>query len=106
MARRIYPLNSLRAFEASARHLSFVKAAEELFVTPAAISQQVKLLEEYLGVQLFRRLSRGLLLAETGQVLLSDLREVFLWLDKAMERAREGDSRGALTVSVAPMFAV
>jgi len=106
MARRIYPLNSLRAFEASARQLSFVKAAEELFVTPAAISQQVKLLEEYLGVQLFRRLPRGLLLAETGQVLLSELREVFLRLDKAMERVLESDSRGALTVSVAPMFAV
>jgi len=106
MTRRIYPLNSLRAFEASARHLSFVKAAEELYVTPAAISHQVKRLEEYLGVQLFRRLPRGLLLAETGQVLLSELREVFLRLDKAMERVLESDSRGALTISVAPMFAV
>ena len=62
MTKRIYPLNSLRAFEVSARHLSFVKAAEELYVTPAAISHQVKRLEEYLGLQLFRRLSRGLLL--------------------------------------------
>ncbi len=106
MARRVYPLNSLRAFEASARHLSFVKAAEELYVTPAAISHQVKRLEEYLGVQLFRRLPRGLLLAETGQVLLSELREVFLRLDKAMERVLQSDSRGALTISVAPMFAV
>ena len=106
MTRRVYPLNSLRAFEASARHLSFVKAAEELFVTPAAISHQVKRLEEYLGVQLFRRLPRGLLLAETGQVLLSELREVFLQLDKAMERVLERDSRGALTISVAPMFAI
>ncbi len=106
MARRVYPLNSLRAFEASARHLSFVKAAEELYVTPAAVSHQVKRLEAYLGVQLFRRLPRGLLLAETGQVLLSELREVFLRLDKAMERVLESDSRGALTISVAPMFAV
>ena len=106
MTRRIYPLNSLRAFEASARHLSFVMAAEELHVTPAAISHQVKRLEEYLGVQLFRRLPRGLLLAETGQVLLSELREVFLRLDKAMERVLESDSRGPLTISVAPMFAV
>ena len=105
MTRRIYPLNSLRAFEASARHLSFVKAADELFVTPAAISQQVKLLEEYLGLQLFRRLPRGLLLGEAGQILLSELREVFLRLDKAMERVLESDSRGALTISVAPMFA-
>ena len=106
MARRIYPLNSLRAFEASARHLSFVKAAEELFVTPAAISHQVKKLEEYLGVPLFRRLPRGLLLAETGQSLVSELREVFARLDKAMEQVLESDSRGALTISVAPMFAV
>ena len=106
MTRRIYPLNALRAFEVSARNLSFVKAAEELYVTPAAISHQVKRLETYLGVQLFRRLPRGLLLAEPGQVLLSELREVFLRLDKAMERVLQSDSRGALTISVAPMFAV
>ena len=106
MTRRIYPLNALRAFEASARHLSFVKAGEELYVTPAAISHQVKRLEAYLGVQLFRRLPRGLLLAEPGQVLLSELREVFLRLDKAMERVLQSDSRGELTISVAPMFAV
>ena len=106
MTRRVYPLNSLRAFEASARHLSFVKAAEELYVTPAAISHQVKKLEEYLGVQLFRRLPRGLLLVETGQVLSSELSEVFLRLDETMARVLESDSRGALTISVAPMFAV
>ncbi len=106
MNRRIYPLNSLRAFEASARHLSFVKAAEELCVTPAAVSHQVKRLEEYLGVQLFRRLPRGLLLAETGQVLMSELRDIFLQLDKAMERLLNRGSRGALTISVAPIFAV
>ncbi len=106
MVRQIYPLNALRAFEASARHLSFVKAAEELHVTPAAVSHQVKKLEDYLGVQLFRRLPRGLLLADAGQILLSELREVFLRLDKAMERVLESRSRGALTISVAPVFAV
>lgn len=106
MPRRIYPLNALRAFEASARHLSFVKAAEELAVTPAAISHQVKRLEEYLGLPLFRRRPRGLLLGESGQMLLSDLREVFLRLDKAMERVVDSDSRGALTLTVAPTFAV
>ena len=106
MVRRNYPLNSLRAFETSARLLSFVKAAEELHVTPAAVSHQVKRLEEYLGVQLFRRLPRGLLLAETGQILMSELREVFLRLDKAMERVLESDSSGALAISVAPAFAV
>jgi LysR family glycine cleavage system transcriptional activator len=96
----------LRAFEASARLLSFVKTAEELHVTPAAVSHQVKRLEEYLGVQLFRRLPRGLLLAETGQVLSSELREVFQRLDKVIERVLESDTRGALTISVAPMFAI
>ena len=106
MVSRNYPLNAVRAFEAAARHLSFVKAAEELAVTPAAVSHQVKRLEEYLGVQLFWRRPRGLLLAETGQLLSTELREVFLGLDKAMERVRESDSQGPLTVSVAPMFAV
>jgi LysR family glycine cleavage system transcriptional activator len=106
MARRIYPLNALRAFEASARHLSFVKAADELSVTPAAVSHQVKKLEEFLGFPLFRRRSRGLLLVETGQSLLSELSEIFLQLDKAMERVIDSDSRGTLTLSVAPTFAV
>jgi LysR family glycine cleavage system transcriptional activator len=106
MPRRIYPLNALRAYEASARHLSFVKASEELSVTPAAVSHQVKKLEEYLGLPLFRRQSRGLLLTETGQLLLTELREVFLSLDKAMERVIDSDSRGAINLSVAPSFAV
>jgi len=106
MPRRIYPLNALRAYEASARHLSFVKASEELSVTPAAVSHQVKKLEEYLGLPLFRRQSRGLLLTETGQLLLTELREVFLSLDKAMERVIDSDSRGTITLSVAPTFAV
>lgn len=106
MARSLYPLNALRAFEASARRLSFVAAAEELHVTPAAISHQVKRLEQYLGIALFRRMPRGLLLSESGQSLLSELREVFLHLDKAMERVAQSDSQGPLTISVAPVFAV
>jgi len=103
---RLHPLNALRAFESSARYLSFVKAAEELHVTPAAVSHQVKKLEDYLGVQLFRRLPRGLLLADAGQLLQSELRDIFQRLDKAMELVQESESRGALTISVAPMFAV
>ncbi len=106
MPRRMYPLNALRAFEAAARHLSFVKASEELSVTPAAVSHQVKRLEEYLGLPLFRRLRRGLLLTESGQSLLSELREVFLGLDNAMERVIDSGSRGTITLSVAPTFAV
>jgi LysR family glycine cleavage system transcriptional activator len=106
MPRRIYPLNALRAYEASARHLSYVKASDELSVTPAAISHQVKKLEEYLGLPLFRRRSRGLLLTESGTLLLTELREVFLSLDKAMEHVIDSDARGTITLSVAPTFAV
>jgi len=102
----MYPLNALRAFEAAARHLSFVKASDELSVTPAAVSHQVKRLEEYLGLPLFRRLRRGLLLTESGQSLMSELREVFLGLDNAMERVIDSGSRGTITLSVAPTFAV
>lgn len=106
MSRRIYPLNALRVYEASARHLSFVKASEELSVTPAAISHQVKNLEEYLGLQLFRRQSRGLLLTESGQLLLTELRDVFLRLDKAMEQVIISSAPKSITLSVAPTFAV
>ncbi|MEM8816902.1 MAG: transcriptional regulator GcvA [Pseudomonadota bacterium] len=106
MALRNHPLNALRAFEASARHLSYVKAAEELFVTPAALSHQVKRLEAYLGVPLFRRLPRGLLMTDAAQRLLPELRDAFLLIDEAVEKARASEQRGALTVSVAPMFTV
>ncbi|MGI9462628.1 MAG: LysR substrate-binding domain-containing protein, partial [Aestuariivirgaceae bacterium] len=66
----------------------------------------VKKLEDYLGAQLFRRLPRGLLLTETGQVLFVELRDVFRGLEKTMERVVEREAHGALTISVAPMFAV
>lgn len=105
MARSDYPLKALRAFESAARHLSFVLAGDELHVTPAAVSHQVKRLEEYLGIQLFRRLSRGLELSETGQLFFLELRDVFLSLDKAMEQVLVDDPHGALTISVAPVFA-
>jgi LysR family glycine cleavage system transcriptional activator len=105
MARRLYPLNALRAFEAAARHLSFVKAADELHVTPAAISHQVKSLEAFLGVPLFRRLPRGLLLSDVGQLFLPELREGFRHLDRAVERLRDADRQSPLTISVAPAFA-
>ena len=106
MPRKPYPLNALRAFEASARHLSYVKAAEELYVTPAAISHQVKRLEDYLGVQLFRRLPNGLLLTDVAQRLTIDLSEGFERLDAALDKVGHEETRGALTLSVAPMFAV
>jgi len=105
MNRRNYPLNALRAFESAARHLSFVAAAEELSVTPTAISHQIKKLEEYLGVSLFRRRTRGLVLVEAGQLLAKELHSVFLDLDQAMEHVMEADRGGSLALSVAPTFA-
>ena len=69
MQTRLPPLNSLRAFEASARHRSFTRAAEELNVTPAAISHQIKGLEEVLGARLFRRAKGTLMLTDEGQRL-------------------------------------
>ncbi|MEM8752195.1 MAG: LysR family transcriptional regulator, partial [Pseudomonadota bacterium] len=67
LSERLPPLTALRAFEAAARHLSFAKAAEELYVTPAALSYQIKSLETDLGVQLFRRLNRAVELTEAGR---------------------------------------
>ena len=77
MSRRLPPLNGLRSFEAAARNLSFTKAASELNVTQAAVSHQVKGLEERLGVQLFKRVNRGLLLTDGGQEYLRAVRESF-----------------------------
>ncbi|MEM9623567.1 MAG: transcriptional regulator GcvA [Pseudomonadota bacterium] len=102
---RNYPLTALRTFEAAGRHLSFIEAASELSVTPAAVSQQVKRLEAYLETPLFQRLPRGLLLTDAGQALLQDLRPVFVALDGAIEKVKEQQATGALTISVAPMFA-
>ena len=105
MVRRLPPLNALRAFEAAARHLSFAKAAEELSVTPAAVSHQIKGLEEQLGLKLFRRANRAIWLTEAGQACLPDLREGFDRLASGIERLRGQQARGVLTVSVPPGFA-
>jgi LysR family glycine cleavage system transcriptional activator len=104
MARRLPPLNSLRAFEAAARHLSFTKAADELHVTPAAISHQIKALEDFCGAPLFRRLTRALVLTETGQAALPALREGFDKLAEGAARLVPDPGSGLLTVSVAPTF--
>jgi LysR family glycine cleavage system transcriptional activator len=104
MERHLPPLNALRAFEAAARHLSITRAAEELHVTPAAVSHQVKGLEAYLGVQLFKRANRSLLLTDAGQACLPGLHEGFDRLAEAMEAVRAGDESGPLTVSVPPSF--
>jgi LysR family transcriptional regulator, glycine cleavage system transcriptional activator len=104
MTRRLPPLNGLRAFEAAARYLSFTKAAEELNVTPAAVSQQVKSLEEYFGVQLFKRLTRALMLTDAGQMVLPILQEGFDKLAEADHILRSRQDDRILTVSVAPSF--
>jgi LysR family transcriptional regulator, glycine cleavage system transcriptional activator len=102
---RLPPLNALRAFEAAARHLSFNAAAEELNVTPAAISHQIKALEADLGVALFRRLNRAVRLTDAGQACAPGLREAFERMAEAVARARQGDSVGLLTVTASPAIA-
>ncbi len=105
MNRRIPPLNPVRAFEAAARHLSFSKAAAELNVTPAAVSHQVKTLEEFLGVPLFRRVNRAVLLTDAGQTCLPGVSDGLARVSAAFERLRAMESTGPLTVAVGPAFA-
>ena len=105
MAGRLPPLNALRAFEAAARHLSVKKAAIELNVTPAAVSHQIRMLEDYLGVQLFHRYNRALEMTDAARASLPKLREGFDCLVQAVERLRSHVSGGVLTVSAAPSFA-
>ncbi len=103
--RRLPPLNALRAFEAAARLLSFSKAATELNVTPGAISQQIKTLEAYLGVTLFKRQNRMILLTEQAQVCLPYLTEGFDRMAEAMKILEEITLAKPLTVTLAEAFA-
>ena len=104
MSDRLPPLNALRAFEAAARHRSFKRAAEELFVTPAAISQQVKSLEDYLGVELFRRLTRAIELTPAAEAMLPKLREGFDCFAAGLAQARRAEERGRIAVEAPPNF--
>ncbi len=105
MARRLPPMKALRAFEAAARHLSFTKAAEELNVTQAAISHQVKALEEVLGIALFRRFNRRLMLTDAGQTYQPALGEAFDIVEAATRKLRLEEQTGPLKVTVANSFA-
>ena len=106
MRRRLPPLNALRAFEAAARHLSFTKGAAELYVTQAAVSHQVKALEEHLGVRLFKRLDRALALTREGEALFVVVRDAFDRLDQAAARLMGGGGeRETLVVTSLPSFA-
>lgn len=104
MAYRLPPLSSLRAFEAAARLLSFKGAAEELHVTPGAISQQIKLLEDYLGKPLFHRLSRAVALTPEGEAMLPKIREGFDNFASAINAVRTEEG-GTLNVNAPPSFA-
>lgn len=106
MTRPYLPLNALRAFEAAARHLSFTHAADELNVTQAAVSHQVKLLEERLGVALFKRLPRGLMITAEGEALLPVMRESFDRMADMLERLEGGRVRDILHVGAVGTFAV
>ena len=101
---RLPPLNALRAFEAAARHLSFKNAARELHVTAGAVSHQVKLLEDHMGVPLFRRLTRALELTPEAHAMLPKVREGLQSLVEAVERVRAREESCALTVMAPPNF--
>ncbi|MCA6321244.1 MAG: transcriptional regulator GcvA, partial [Phenylobacterium sp.] len=103
--RRLPPLNALRAFEAAARHLNFSRAADELSVTPGAVSQQIQNLEDYVGAPLFRRTPKGLLLTDAAQTALPALREAFDGLAEAASLLTAAVDGRRLTLTAAPSFA-
>ena len=104
MPDRLPPLTALRAFEAAARHMSFAKAAEELHVTPAALSFQIKSLEEHLGAQVFHRLNRAVELTETGQALAPGVTDGFQTLGVAWRTAQRMTDNQTLNVTAGPAF--
>ncbi len=101
---KLPPLNALRAFEAGARHLSFTKAAAELHVTQAAVSHQVKALEEHLGYPLFKRMTRKLGLTEQGRALFPVVSDAFQRIAETADELRRGGASRTLTVSITPAF--
>jgi LysR family transcriptional regulator, glycine cleavage system transcriptional activator len=105
MRRRLPSLNGLRAFEAAARYLSFTRAAEALFVSQAAVSHQIKSLEEQLGVELFHRLTRALELTDAGRRLYPKVQQAFDLLEQGVRDAKVRAERQGLTISVLPSFA-
>lgn len=101
---RLPPLTALRAFEAAARHLSFARAADELNVTPAALSFQIKSLEEHLGTPVFRRLNRAVELTEVGALLAPGTSDGFEALQAAWRAALRRVDSASLTVTAGPAF--
>lgn len=107
MKRTHLPLNALRVFDAAARHLSFTRAADELAVTPAAVGQQIRALEDVLGVVLFRRTPKGLELTDEASAGLDPLRAGFLQFEDAVQAMQAGQSSQVFTIACpADLFAV
>src|SRR5579872_5595554 len=105
MARRLPPLNGLKAFEAAARSGSFTRAADELNVTQGAVSHQVKALEDKLGLKLFHRERQRLILTEAGRDYLAVIRDALDRIAVGTERLLQRQESGVLTVSTSPDFA-
>jgi LysR family glycine cleavage system transcriptional activator len=105
MPRTLPPLETFRFFEAAARHLNFTQAAEEMHVTHGAVSQRIKRLEEHLGMSLFRRSGRRMLLTDEGRRLLERVRTAIGELAEGVEAIRSGTRDRILTISVMPGFA-
>jgi LysR family transcriptional regulator, glycine cleavage system transcriptional activator len=99
MKRTHLPLNGLRVLDAAARHLSFTRAADELAVTPAAVGQQIRALEDTLGVVLFRRTTKGLELTPEGEAGLDALRAGFLQFEESVRAMQAGQSSKSLTIA-------
>ncbi len=104
MKRTHLPLNALRVFDAAARHLSFTRAADELAVTPAAVGQQIRALEDVLGVVLFRRTPKGLELTEEASAGLEALRSGFLHFEDAVRAMQAGQSSHVYTIAAPREF--
>jgi LysR family glycine cleavage system transcriptional activator len=104
MSDRLPPLTALRAFEAAARHMSFAKAAEELHVTPAALSFQIKSLEDHLGAPVFHRLNRAVDLTEAGRALAPGVTDGFQSLNTAWRSAQRLTNEVTLMVTAGPAF--
>lgn len=102
--KKLPPLNALKAFESAARHLNFTKAADELFVTQAAVSHQIKLLEDFLGISLFHRRNRLLELTELGSQYFDEIRPLLEQIAKATDKIRSKNQRQILTISVPQTF--
>lgn len=103
--RRLPPLSAVQTFEAAARHLSFQRAAQELHVTPSAVSHQIRVLEDFLAVRLFIRRPRQVALTSEGQAYLLPIRAALDQVRAATERIVTGREAGPLTMNVSPSFA-